>query len=534
MIVDLRQEESGRRIATDLCIIGGGAAGITIAQSFADLGVQVCLVESGGVQFEDETQQLYAGVSIGKLAGLESCRLRFLGGTTNHWGGRCAGLSEAEMANRSWISYSGWPIGLDDLRPYYQRARGVCGFTTDWQSDERVLNGLGIALPAAGSSDVLTQIWRFAPHDGGAFWNWGSVYREKLQSAANIRVLLHANLVEFTSTTDASHISEITVKSLTGISAKIAARYYILCCGGIENARLLLVGSEHAPEGFWNAHDLVGRFFMQHLRADAAVLFTADRLSPVQDLYNDFIGPDAIQYEVGLTLSAAAQQKQELLNSSAILQYHGDPEAGITAAQDIWRRLQEGHWASDLGAKVWHVVRDLQALRTNGERRLFQHRHPLLPLESVGITVDIEQAPNPDSRITLGQDRDQLGMRKIVVDWRLSALERKTARYFMIALGSEFARRGIGRLRLEPWLDKNDATWQEAINETCHHIGSTRMSDDPSCGVVDSNCRVHGMDNLYVAGSSVFPTGGHVNPTFTIVALALRLGDHIKAIMARR
>jgi len=534
MIADLRQEEAGRRVATELCIIGGGAAGITIAQSFADLGVQVCLVESGGVQFEEETQQLYAGASVGQFIGLEAGRLRFLGGTTNHWGGRCAELSEAEIADRAWVSYSGWPIGLDDLRPYYKRAKGICGFTAEWQSSDRVLNELGVALPSGGSSDVLTQVWRFAPHDGDVYWNWGSVYRAKLQSAANIKVLLHANLVEFTSSTDASHISEITVRSLTGISSKIAARYYILCCGAIENARLLLVGSEHAPKGFGNSHDLVGRFFMQHLRADAAVLFTADRLSPLQELYNDFIGPDAIQYEVGLTLSAAAQQKQGLLNISAILQYHGDPEAGITAAQDIWRRLREGYWTSDLGTKVWRVVRDLQALRTNGERRVFQHRHPLLPLASAGITVDIEQAPNPDSRITLGSDRDRLGMRKIVVDWRLSALERETARYFMIALGGEFARRGIGRLRLEPWLDDDDASWQEAVHETFHHIGSTRMSDDPSRGVVDTNCRVYGMDNLFVAGSSVFPTGGHVNPTLTVVALALRLGDHIKDILARR
>jgi choline dehydrogenase-like flavoprotein len=143
--------------------------------------------------------------------------------------------------------------------------------------------------------------------------------------------------------------------------------------------------------------------------------------------------------------------------------------------------------------------------------------------------LDLEQYPDPESRVTLTEDRDILGLRRVKVNWRLSELERRTAFKFTTYIAAEFARLGIGRCQIEPWLQDARIPMTDALQETYHYIGTTRMADDRREGVVDRNCAVHGMENLYIAGSSVFPTAGHANPTLTIVALALRLADKIKS-----
>ena len=143
------------------------------------------------------------------------------------------------------------------------------------------------------------------------------------------------------------------------------------------------------------------------------------------------------------------------------------------------------------------------------------------------LNVRLEQTPNPNSRITLSQDLDALGLKRLNLDWRLTELEKRTVKVLAMTIGSEFGRLNMGRFQLPQWLvEDGDPGWTGG----CHHMGTTRMSDNPKLGVVNSDCRVHGVNNLYVAGSSVFPTSGFVNPTFTIVALALRLVDHLRVV----
>lgn len=527
MFDDLARAD-GQTIEADICVVGAGAAGISIARAFIGIGTRVCLVESGGFDFEAETQDLYSGDSVATPVALETGRLRMFGGTTNHWGGRCAEFSADELAARPWVPYSGWPISAATLAPWYDRARDVCGFTQPWLTARETFGRLGLDPRLAVSGDVEPQLWHVTPRDGGQYWNFGTQYRAVLERERNIRVLLHANLVGFATDPAARHVDRIALRGLTGCVATVRARFFVLCAGAIENARLLLLPGQYAPVGLGNAHDLVGRFFMQHIRAKAATIATAERLSPIQDFYNDFVGADQANYEVGLSLAGRLQTRAKLLNASAVLEYEGDPKAGTTAAQDIWRKLRDGKWTDDLGTKVWRVISDLPAFGTNAERWLKTGRHPLLPLKTSTVVVDLEQVPDPESRIRLGTDRDALGLPRVVADWRISDRERETARQFMIALGTELGARNLGRLRIEPELEHTGDAWTAGIIETYHYLGTTRMAVDPSEGVVDTNCRVHGLDNVFIAGGSVFPTGGHVNPTLTITALALRLADHLR------
>jgi choline dehydrogenase-like flavoprotein len=205
----------------------------------------------------------------------------------------------------------------------------------------------------------------------------------------------------------------------------------------------------------------------------------------------------------------------------------------VAVAQDIWQSLLAGHWASDIGQKVGLIARDFPAVAEKLAHRITSGHSLALdgaagvPSRSAVLLLDLEQAPDPESRISLSKERDALGLRRVQANWRIGELERRTAAKFSNLVAAEFARLGIGRCRLEPWLQDDTVPMTAALQETYHYMGTTRMADTPTQGVLDRNCAVHGMNNLCVAGSSVFPTAGHANPTFTIVALALRLADFI-------
>jgi choline dehydrogenase-like flavoprotein len=527
VIEDLRQLGGGAPIACDLCLIGAGAAGITLAREFIGSGLTVSLVESGGLDFDSQTQALYAGKNVGLPEhGVDIGRLRFFGGTTNHWGGRCTPLAPLDFAVRSWIPHSGWPISRDDLESFYRRARDVCGLGAPY-GDADILSALDIQEPALPPNLLRLKLWEHAPYP----WSFGAIYREQLRNAADLRVLLYANLTEIATNAERSAISAIGVRSLEGATRIIRARCYVLCCGAIENARLLLSTADERAPALGNRHDLVGRFYMDHFRGRVATLVTADPQPEIEAVFNYFGDPAQRLYQTGIELSPEAQRGQSLLNACAVFDYEGDPESGIAEAQAIWRELQDGKWAPDIGEKVWRVLRDLDGVAAMVRRRLSDDRHPVMPLKAGLIVSDIEQAPNPESRVTLSNTRDALGQRRVCVDWRATALERRTAKHFALSIGSALLRLGFGRCRIEPWLVEPPGEAEFGLSETYHQSGTTRMAADPRFGVVDADCRVHGMENLYIAGSSVFPTGGHANPTFTIVALALRLADHLKVTL---
>lgn len=534
MIEDLRDQPRGLSVQADVCLIGAGAAGITLAREFAGSGVRVCLVEGGGLHYEyAESQALYAGTNVGLPMTLEGGRLRFFGGTTNHWAGRCAPLSEIDFRRRPWIAHSGWPLDRAEIDPYYPRAREVAGFGSKWRSDEETLALLKAPLPTLNPQWLRPFIWNYAPAmKDAATWRWANAYGALLADADNVRTLLHANFAEFSLSKNGARVVNLSVRTLNGVTAKIEAEKYVLCCGGIENARVLLLESQRNSGGFGNDHDLVGRYFMQHLRGTAGLLAgTLPAMAQIQNQFNVLRGPNGLQVEVGLTLTPEIMEREGLLNCSALLQYEPDPESGVTAAQDIWRALQSGHWPPEVGKKVGLIAEDIpQVVGVVGQHLASKQRLASggVPSKSALLLVDLEPVPDPESRILLGDDRDALGLRRVKADWRHGGLERRTAMRLATLVAAEFARAGIGRTRLEPWLHDDRVPVADALAGLPHYIGTTRMADDPREGVVDRNCAVHGMENLYVAGSSVFPTAGQANPTLTIVALALRLAKHLR------
>jgi choline dehydrogenase-like flavoprotein len=516
----------------DLCIVGAGAAGIALAREFVDRPVKVCLLESGGLEADDQTQFLADGDSVGLYYGpLVAARLRQFGGTTNHWGAYCRPLKPWDLERRPGVPHSGWPIRFEDLAPHYPPALDVCGIPRNefdvqhWRERSPYER-----FPLEGDlfEDTVSQV---VPKKSRA--RFGKAYRRDLEMARNVDVLLRANLLEFEVDEYGTRVVRARIACLSGKRFAVEAQHFVLATGGIENARLLLLSRGHNPAGLGNEHDLVGRFFMEHPRFPSAIYQPSESGVPI-DFYKTHEVDGAV-IKAYLTLRDEVKTREELVDVQLRLVPVHDPawtealdSAGVRSAKRIARRLRDGRMPDDLDTHIPNVIGDLDDFWALAKMWAENGGGP--PIHHVEVLTRMEQTPNPDSRVRLGDRQDALGQPRVQVDWRLDPLDVRSARRGVELFANEVGRNGLGRVKV--LLSDDDAQPLAKLRGGWHHMGTTRMSDDATTGVVDSNCRVHSLANLYVAGSSVFPTAGTGTPTLTLVALALRLAAHLKERMS--
>lgn len=550
MIIDYLDSSTAAGIDADLCIIGAGAAGIAMARRFIGTPITVCVIEGGGALGEEQSQALYEGLSIGTVpldAG--TSRMRVFGGSCNLWGGGCIPLGRHDMAERNWVPHSGWPVGYDELRPYYERAREHCQIDAYDFAGGSFLAPLARDPIAFDADKLVNYVFARSPI------LFGKAYRNELEKAPNITVVLHANLLELHASADGGSVRHARIGAVDGRKGVVRAQHYVLACGGIENARLLLLSNAVLPHGLGNQHDLVGRYFMDHPCGSLGTVLT-DSPERLTRPYDRNAGKGATSAFPEIGLSRAFQQAHRILNGRVHpFAVEGAVPPGIRSLRDFRAALRPAVQDENavLEARLCAALKngpssdeDTRERSTNLAKlalrvglgsadiaRAFVHKlrdKPTVRSNRVELIGYFEQAPNRDSRVTLADQRDILGLRKVCVDWRLAALDRHTYRTAATLFGAELARACGGTYQPAAWLSDNDDVPAQ-VHTTAHHLGTTRMSDDPRQGVVDRHCRVHGIDNLHVAGSSVFPTGGWAFPTFTVVALGLRLADRLYASM---
>lgn len=506
--VDARTLEDGARLQADLAIIGAGPAGITLARAFAGTGVSVCLVEAGGLEAESDSQALYQGESVGIDYPLAGSRLRFFGGSSNHWGGFTRPLDTIDFEARDWVPYSGWPFGKKELDTYYpgaceilEVAPGVFDDARYWQRET------GQPMLEFATGRMRPQFVHFSPPT-----RFGQRYRADLESAPNIRVLLHANVTDIAAVESAKAISHLEIRTLNGLSHRLEAKIYVLATGGLENARTLLLSNKRMPSGLGNQHDLVGRFFMEHPHVGQPVQIVVADLARLPPLFRERVKVQGRNAKVAFNPSEAFLRERRLLNATFGVGVAGEYHASQPAKSDpdTWSR----HTDMLLAARPF--LTDAEGSPDPGD--------PDYLGVVLGVGCACEQTPNPESRVSLSGERDALGLNKILLDWRLTGEERHSLVEHAHSLALELGAQEMGRT----WMIlEDDGQWPKQVMGGSHHMGTTRMHQDPKQGVVDRNCRVHGIDNLYIAGSSVFPTSGSANPTLTIVALTLRLADQL-------
>ena len=519
--------------ATDICIIGAGVAGITMAHRLIMDGRTVTILESGGFDFDAATADLNVGETVGqRYYELDHARLRFFGGTSAIWGGRVAELDPIDFEKRDWVPHSGWPITYDEIKPYYDEARVLFGLPVR-RSRLEDLSDAGIRLPAFNSDELSLKLWSFDRQSNRfAFKSCDNLARHP-----RCTVLTHATVTSIETDEHGRSVTSVEVRGLSGRRARVHARAFVLAAGGIENPRLLLASRSGRGTGLGNDHDLVGRFFMEHPHARGGKILT-DR---AWDLLKTFRRHDVKGQSIAALIASGErmQARERTLNTSLTIAARQPADHAQSLGMRAYNRVKHGLKPTHGARSLWLFTKRAAALAqkiVDPARPWLLHK---LGRTELALVVRAEQAPNPDSRVMLSAERDALGMPRVKLDWRMTDLDIHSVDRLVAALGGELERLKVGRVMPAPWLSDSDRCWHFDPLVSAHpiggyhHMGTTRMAADPKHGVVDEHCRLHGTENLYIAGSSVFPTSGWANPTFTIAALALRTADHLSRHMKK-
>ncbi len=581
-IADLATFDPGMLFEADLVIVGGGPAGLTIAREFIGTSTRVLVLESGLLDETSDHAALAELESIGEprtliqrqkrnaFHGASSSswsqevqpygvRCRALGGSTHAWAGKSAAFDPIDFAKRSWVPHSGWPITRVAMDCYLDRAARVLNLGPN-SYDERLWELIGVPRPepSLDMDGLRSFFWQFARSrlDPLDIMRFGREF--VTLKADNVRVLLNATVTQIGLTADGRSFDGLEMSTILGAQYKVKAKSAVIAASAIENARLLLASNTVQPRGIGNAYDLVGRFLMDHAVARVGKFKRDDMMHIIRrfGFYGVRHGGRTHMYMHGLAPTPRVQEREQLLNSAAYFMPERSPDDPWDALKRLMRR-DGSHPVQDVrsvisGAGLLAKGLGMMALSSNAIPTLlknlivnaaiqhipnvvveeFQNRGLPHKLTAVSIDVISEQRPDRDSRITLSERTDKLGVPLARADWRINHDEYRTIVRLAHLTRDAFARAGLPAPILEPWVSEGRLA-ESAIIDFAHTLGTTRMSDNPQSGVVDVNCQVHGVGGLYIAGASTFPTSGHANPTLMILALAIRLADTIKSELTR-
>lgn len=536
MLIDGRTISDKAVIDTDICIVGAGVAGITLAHEFVNAGFQIIMLESGGFAPDIELQSLNWGENIGiPYYPLDIARIRAFGGTSHRWhvelgknrlGVRLRGLDEIDFEEREWVPYSGWPFDKKHLDPYYERAHSFCKIGPYSYEPEDFAEPVETPTLPFQNGRVKTTVFQFAKRD--VLYNG---YKETILKSENIKTYIHSTVVNIAVDEHAKNVTQLEVKTLEGKRFFVKAKLNILATGGLEIPRLMLQSNKVVSAGVGNEHDLVGRFFMEHPHHWSGIIYPAsNELFNKLNLYKIHDVND-VPVMGKLTIDQNVLRKERMLNYTASIhpKYLPVIPDGVRSLKDIARSVKKGKMPSDLALHVKKIMGDSGSIPGAVYRKIrrsidSRYAQRLIKPNVLVLNHMCEQIPNPESRVLLDDEKDMLGMQRVKLCWKLTKTDIRSMIRAQEIIGEELRRAELGNLLIEERSDEPP----EKIHGGWHHMGTTRMHDDPKKGVVDRNSKMHGMSNLYIAGSSVFPTGGYANPVLTIVALSIRLAEHIR------
>lgn len=525
MILDLEQTVGPDNGRADVCIVGAGAAGIILAVELARSGRRVLLLESGALNDEPATQDLYSSEIAGlRHAGIHEGRFRIYGGSTTRWGGQILELFEEDFARHRWIEGSGWPITKQALASYYARALVLEGLRDATMSDREVWKEVGLDGPDLGPGLApFFSRWCREP-------NFARLFGPALSTEENLGVYLHANACELLLAGDGETVAGLRCRTLSGKEAVFTARRYVFCLGGIETSRFLLQphAGGRAP---WQGNEHLGRHFQDHLDVCCADL--AEIHPRLFHAYFDHVCRRGFRYEPRFRLSLAEREKAGLLHVAGMVHFEDPPDSPRHHVWQTMKLLVKGRGREVPPRDLAVLLRSLPLLLRQMYRYQAQGRsYNPASLVKFRLRAFCEQEPLGESRITLGREKDALGLYRARLDWRISELEMKSIRRLVEVVRAAFAERQLARVIPDRGLFDHPSDFLPKIMDSYHHMGGARMADSPSEGVVDLDLKIHGARNAYVCSSAVFPTSGFSNPTHTLLALAVRLADHLRGLSA--
>jgi len=469
MLFDLQKTETATKSFNkfNVIIIGAGAAGITLAKTLADTGESVAVVEGGGLEYSVQSQNVYKGVVTGDpYFELDVTRLRFLGGSTNHWEGFCRSFEEVDFQRSNLgVEYT-WPIDFKDIERYKEKACSILEIPSEFEDEVQK------------QSNIKSIKFQYSPPV-----RFREKYFKELEASRLITVFVNSNLTSFKGSN--RKIQAIKIKSYNGNKLSLSGEKVVLAMGGIENSRFLLWVEARNQNTFFDGNLPIGRYWMEHPHFTLGRALVDKREVP----------------QGNYSLTGDAQKKLNIMNCGFIVQY-----------------LSE--------ARTKALIRDLFCVAPNLGKKLAGLAGKNLACGAKFRAV-WEQAPVENNAVTLGGDKDVFGIPRVNLRWKKTPLDRETVKKSVAEFNSWLMKTNGGRIQLDEWMLTDSEYPENDQLAGNHHMGGTRMHESKTYGVVDSNCKVYGSENLYVAGSSLFTTGGHNNPTLPIVQLALRLADHL-------
>jgi len=526
MFIDFSDASNTVPTDIDVCIVGAGVMGLAISSHLhTHTRRRIVLLEEGELEDTETASAVPAEANSGDVpSAVAGSRARGFGGSSRRWGGQALPFSRLDLAKRPFLPGRGaWPVDWEELNRFYPAADRFLGlsslpFETDlWRREQ-------VTTPFQDGEDLELTISKYSPHPYLA-----TVHRRSIESSAQVDCLLNAKVASLELDQDGRHARRVRIRSPQGRETWLPARVVLLCAGGIENARILLASPQAGGCGIGNQADLVGRYYQDH------VGFYAARLRPVdwdafRHLFASFV-PGNQKYLPKIQLSQALQQRDDLLNVIGNLDVQEDAYSPRSCARRIYHSLRRRSLHGDgqqAGFKdVWRLLQAAPQTLDLLAAHFVEHRIAIPRDGHFFLMANAECEPLSASRITLGQQRDAYGLHRPQVNWLVSDLTYKALQSYGQALKRCLESAGIAMVQLSPYLLDPSANWKERAYSLYHHMGATRMAASPNQGVVDGQSRVHGIDNLYIAGTSILPTGSASNPSYTALALALRTADHL-------
>ena len=512
MFKDLKDFPSNSILEYDICIVGTGPAGISVAKQLLGTELKIAILESGGFEPEPEYQELNEGINSGPShLSLESPRLRCFGGAGKLWAGHCAPFERDEFEKKSYVPLSGWPISLDDLNVYYKQAAKMLGISYEkfYNKDllgktfkEKSFNEIN-RNDSFLSANVL-QVSNVDHRD------LAEKYKNDFESSANIDVIFHSTVTKLNFSKNIKNIESVSIADLDNNLGIVKAKIFVLACGALENPRILLTSKKFNKKGINNNSNLVGSCFMSHpgITEVAEIYKNTSETCIKNETDNSF--------KVFFEITKRERIKQKILRHSlSVSQFNNLTDKSTYTSGRIISEFERLLNDFNLFSAIKKIICEIKGENYSSN--------------NWNLDVGLEQPPRLTNNLKLHDTRDALGVPKINMFWDdLSKIEKDTVIKSVKTMARELGLLGTGKIKFKnELLSGQSYKHNDSIN---HHIGTTRMSDSSKTGVVDKNCKVFGISNLYIAGSSVFTTSSIVNPTYTIIALSLRLGEHLKNI----
>jgi hypothetical protein len=523
MIIDLNTTQNVNNLVSDIVIVGAGAVGITLAVTLTRAGKKVLLLESGGSQFEQKSQELNLFKLSGKHHnGILDGRARVVGGSTTLWGGQLVPFSEIDFKKRDWIPNSGWPISFKDLAPYYKKTADLLGLVAKYSDDDNVWKSLNIEEVSLGPN-VKPFLTRWMKET-----NIFQIFKEEIENSDNMTLVKHAITTGFECGISSDVVSEIIIYNSNNREFKISTKNIVIACGTIEASRLMLFAAEKNENLPWKNNKYVGAFFQDHLNIQIAKVLPINKKLFSQAFDNIFIG--GRKYQPKLRLSEEFQKKSKCLNIASSFIFDSSFSDQLSNVKIFARSLLRGSVPENWRNLPQHIKTIFSIFVPMAIRYIKDRRVLNFSDRGIYLNLHCEQVPVMDSRITLDWSKlDSANMPATDLNWKIDSREISSMSYFCIELDRQLRSKGLAKLEMSEKLKALDKDLIESCIDTNHQCGGLKMALSENEGVVDKNLKVFGTKNVYIAGAATFPTSSFANSTFTAMSLGLRLADELLA-----